>query len=235
MAAKFYAVRKGRTTGIFTSWSQCQQQVTGYPGASFKSFPTRGEAQRFLETGFVGGQADVPQKAEANAEAVAYVDGSYHAGTGEFACGAVIFYQGEAFEISQKFNDPDLAAMRNVAGEIKGSEAAIAFCLEREIQSLEIHHDYEGIAKWCTGEWKANKEATKAYRQYYLASSQRLQITFVKVKGTFEDSSGTVVDTDWTYVVGSEGLAPGETKSYRLSVPKDYTIRSCTVSILDYD
>ena len=181
MAAKFYAVRKGRTTGIFTSWSQCQ--VTGYPGASFKSFPTRGEAQRFLETGFVGGQADVPQKAEANAEAVAYVDGSYHAGTGEFACGAVIFYQGEAFEISQKFNDPDLAAMRNVAGEIKGSEAAIAFCLEREIQSLEIHHDYEGIAKWCTGEWKANKEATKAYRQYYLASSQRLQITFVKVKG----------------------------------------------------
>lgn len=36
-------------------------------------------------------------------------------------------------------------------------------------------------------------------------------------------------------VVGSEGLAPGETKSYRLSVPKDYTIRSCTVSILDYD
>ena len=67
----------------------------------------------------------MPQKAEANAEAVAYVDGSYHAGTGEFACGAVIFYQGEAFEISQKFNDPDLAAMRNVAGEIKGSEAAI--------------------------------------------------------------------------------------------------------------
>ena len=148
MAAKFYAVRKGRTTGIFTSWSQCQQQVTGYPGASFKSFPTRGEAQRFLETGFVGGQADVPQKAEANAEAVAYVDGSYHAGTGE---------------------------------------AAIAFCLEREIQSLEIHHDYEGIAKWCTGEWKANKEATKAYRQYYLASSQRLQITFVKVKGHSSD------------------------------------------------
>ena len=44
-----------------------------------------------METGFVGGQADVPQKAEADAEAVAYVDGSYHAGTGEFACGAVIF------------------------------------------------------------------------------------------------------------------------------------------------
>ncbi len=183
MAAKFYAVRKGRTTGIFTTWSQCQQQVTGYPGASFKSFPTREEAQRFLETGTTGGQVNVLQESESKAEAVAYVDGSYHTGTGEFSYGAVIFYEGKTFELSKRFSDPELAAMHNVAGEIKGSEAAIAFCLERGIQSLEIHHDYEGIAKWCTGEWKTNKEATKAYRQYYLEAIQKLQIIFVKVKG----------------------------------------------------
>lgn len=183
MATKFYAVRKGRATGIYTTWSQCQQQVTGYPGASFKSFPTREEAQRFLETGMVGQPAQVSFQSGQAAEAVAYVDGSYHVGTGEFACGAVIFYQGETFEISKKFEDPELAAMRNVAGEIKGSEAAISFCLERGVQSLEIHHDYEGIAKWCTGEWKTNKEATKAYRQYYLQAAQKMQIAFVKVKG----------------------------------------------------
>ncbi len=186
VATKFYAVRKGRTTGIFTTWSQCQQQVTGYPGASFKSFPTREEAQQFLETGIAGAGPSVPAaggKLAGAAEAVAYVDGSYHAGTGEFACGAVIFYQGETFEISKKFSDPELAAMHNVAGEIKGSQEAMIFCLERGIPSLEIHHDYEGIAKWCTGEWKANKEATKAYRAYYQQAAQRLQITFVKVKG----------------------------------------------------
>lgn len=45
---------------------------------------------------------------------------------------AVIFYQGEAFEISQKFNDPDLAAMRNVAGEIKGSERRLLSVWNRE-------------------------------------------------------------------------------------------------------
>lgn len=183
MATKFYAVRRGRTTGIFTTWSQCQQQVNGYPGASFKSFTNREEAQRFLETGNVGQSFVVPEENSEKAEAVAYVDGSYHIGTGEFACGAVIFYQEKTFEISQKFNDPELASMRNVAGEIKGSEAAIAFCLERGVQSLEIHHDYEGIAKWCTGEWKTNKEATKAYRQYYLKAAQKLRISFVKVKG----------------------------------------------------
>ena len=58
---------------------------------------------------------------------------------------------------------------------------------------------------------------------------------FVKVKGSFKNSSGTVIDTDWTYAVGSEGLAPGESKTFRMSVPKDYDIKSCSVSITDYD
>lgn len=58
---------------------------------------------------------------------------------------------------------------------------------------------------------------------------------FVEVKGAFKDRSGNVVDTDWTYAVGSEGLAPGESTTFRLSVDKDYSIDTCSVSILDYD
>ncbi len=57
---------------------------------------------------------------------------------------------------------------------------------------------------------------------------------FVKVKGAFKNSSGTVVDTDWTYAVGSEGLAPGESSTFRMSVNKKYDISTCTVSIYDY-
>ena len=30
---KYYAVRKGRIPGIYRTWSECQKQVTGYPGA----------------------------------------------------------------------------------------------------------------------------------------------------------------------------------------------------------
>ena len=58
---------------------------------------------------------------------------------------------------------------------------------------------------------------------------------FVKLKGTFRDSSDTVLDTDWTYAVGAEGLAPGESATFRLSVPEDYRIRECSVSIIDCD
>lgn len=59
--------------------------------------------------------------------------------------------------------------------------------------------------------------------------------TFVEVKGKFKDSSGTVVDTDWTYAVGSEGLAPGESVSIRLSVKKDSNISKCDLEIIDYN
>ena len=45
MAQKFYAVRKGRQTGLFTKWDDCKAQVQGYSGAVYKSFATLTEAQ----------------------------------------------------------------------------------------------------------------------------------------------------------------------------------------------
>lgn len=56
---------------------------------------------------------------------------------------------------------------------------------------------------------------------------------FVEVKGSFKDSSGTVLDTDWTYAVGSEGLDPGESTTFRLSVQKNSKITDCSVSFMD--
>ncbi len=45
---KFYVVWKGHQPGIYTNWAECQQQVSGYSGAEFKSFPTRAEAETAL-------------------------------------------------------------------------------------------------------------------------------------------------------------------------------------------
>lgn len=59
--------------------------------------------------------------------------------------------------------------------------------------------------------------------------------TFVQIKASFKDSSGTVLDTDWTYAVGSEGLAPGESSTFVFSVPKNYKITDCSISLIDYD
>lgn len=48
MQKKIYAVRRGRTTGLFLSWADCQKQVDGFPGARFKSFTDATEAWKWL-------------------------------------------------------------------------------------------------------------------------------------------------------------------------------------------
>ena len=44
---KFYAVRKGRTLGIFDNWEDCERQVKGI-ASEFKSFSTLEEAKAYL-------------------------------------------------------------------------------------------------------------------------------------------------------------------------------------------
>ena len=47
----FYAVRKGRTVGIFTDWSKASEAVTGFSGPEFKKFRSLKEATEFMEGG----------------------------------------------------------------------------------------------------------------------------------------------------------------------------------------
>ena len=41
---KYYVVWKGRKTGVFTSWAECEKQVKGFVGAQYKSFDHESEA-----------------------------------------------------------------------------------------------------------------------------------------------------------------------------------------------
>lgn len=50
-APKYYVVWKGRQSGVFTTWAECNRQVAGFSGAKFKSFPTRAEAERAYREG----------------------------------------------------------------------------------------------------------------------------------------------------------------------------------------
>ena len=67
-----------------------------------------------------------------------------------------------------------------------------------------------------------------------VTNSGNMYATYVKVKASFKDSSGNVLDTDWTYAVGSEKLSPGESKTFRLSVPYNRRINSVSVWVEDY-
>ena len=73
--------------------------------------------------------------------------------------------------------------MRNVAGEVLGSMAAVEKALELGIKSLDIYYDYMGIQMWATGEWKRNKAGTIAYYDYIQSVKDKIHLNFVKVKG----------------------------------------------------
>lgn len=47
----YYAVRKGRKVGIFSSWNECQGYVLGFKDARFKGFQTREEAEDYMKNG----------------------------------------------------------------------------------------------------------------------------------------------------------------------------------------
>ncbi|MCR1953463.1 ribonuclease H family protein [Clostridioides mangenotii] len=174
---KVYAVRSGRKTGIFSSWDECKEQVSGYKGAEYKGFKTIEEAKDYIN-----GTNNKNFEIDDNT-VEAYVDGSYEHSIKLYGSGVVILKGGEVIKtLSVKGNDKDLVDMRNVAGEIEASKLAMNYCLENEIKNLILYFDYEGIEKWCTGAWKTNKEGTINYKRYYDRIKDSLNVKFVKVK-----------------------------------------------------
>lgn len=184
---KFYAVKQGRATGIFNTWEDCQKQVIGFPNAQYKSFTSLEEAENFLNN---SSNTQILDTA-----ATAYVDGSFNINTRQFGCGLVFLHDGKEEHIFEAFDDENLVEMRNVAGEIMGSIRAMELCIERGIESLSIFYDYNGIEKWATGEWKANKPGTIMYKNFCKEISDKLKVKFVKVKGHSGDKYNDLADT----------------------------------------
>lgn len=51
MAKKYYyAVQRGRNTGVYSDWNSCNRQVSGYSGSVYKKFDTLAAAQQFANS-----------------------------------------------------------------------------------------------------------------------------------------------------------------------------------------
>lgn len=58
----YYAVHKGHKTGIFEKWADCQEQTVGFPGARFKKFDNKEDAEDFVITGKKKIEEEDPKK-----------------------------------------------------------------------------------------------------------------------------------------------------------------------------
>lgn len=200
---KYYAVRVGVVPGIYLTWGECQQNINGFSGAIYKSFDTQEEAEQFLsdERDSVL-KKDLVKRIYTDSEAVAYVKGAYNKNTNEYAYGAIIFYDGGEEHFAEKFDSVDMAKMQNIAGEIEGTKRVMRFCVDRGIKSVDIFHDNEGCAAWCTGAWKTKQEGTKEYKRYYNSIKDKVNVNFIKIKDHLSDTYNEMTDNLAKTVLG---------------------------------
>ncbi len=202
---KFYAVKVGRSLGIYGTWDECKAQVDGYPNAEYKGFARLSDAEEFVgpevlesmklsPTNFIKEEADSKEMPQDDGIVKAYVDGSYDVATGHYASGAVILTDGETIELNECYTDDAGSKLRNVAGEIKGAVLAIEYCKSHGIDELVIYHDYLGVGKWADDEWKANLDMTREYKDYIREKRKTMKISFVKVKGHSGDKYNDMAD-----------------------------------------
>lgn len=188
MAKKYYAVRVGKVPGIYLTWDDCKAMVDEYPGAKYKSFTSLAEAEAFVK-GDIESKSDkrensqIQSLVDATDKNYAFVDGSYNVATGVYGYGGFLIAQGQKYVLQGSGQEEDMASMRNVAGEILGSMAAVEKALELGLKELEIYYDYMGIEMWATGGWKRNKTGTISYYEFMQSIKDKLTVTFVKVKG----------------------------------------------------
>ena len=124
-----------------------------------------------------------------------YVDGCYDVHTGEYGYGVVVVGGDNEVLLMDSFRgDPKNAQYRNVAGEVEAAIWALNYCYCHYIPEVTLYADYEGIIKWCTGEWKCKNPLTKGYKDFYDHVSQDMKVNFVKVKSHSGDYYNELAD-----------------------------------------
>jgi ribonuclease HI len=145
---KYYVVWKGHRTGVFTSWAECSAQVSGYPGAEYKSFASRQAAEAALRAryeDFKGKPASsqgwllTPSKPILPSVCV------------DAACSGApgpVEYRGVLTESGQLLfqQGPYLDGTNNV-GEFLALVQALVW-LEKQAQSLPVYSDSENALAW---------------------------------------------------------------------------------------
>jgi ribonuclease HI len=193
---KFYAVRKGKKTGVFTSWADCKSSIDGFSGAEYRGFATEDEALEYLEMNHTGimsdntgndclvhMQQDTIQKEMPDENTLlAYVDGSYNDGMKKYSFGCVfILPDGRIYTECGNGDNPRSLEQRNVTGEMLGAMYAVKTAIKNGYKAVEICYDYQGIEAWVTGAWRSKNELTQKYSASMRQWAQNIQITFTKV------------------------------------------------------
>lgn len=207
--AKFYGVKAGLEPGVYDNWEDCKKQVFGFPGAEYKSFKTKEEAEQYVvgtpqaqQTSVQTSEPAVKQEElvvdraknfDTN-QPIAFVDGSFNADKNIVGYGVVLMENGNTHVYQGSTRDEVAASMRNVSGEVQGAMTAVSEADRMGLKNLTIAYDYQGIEAWAKGDWKAKNPLTNGYAQFMNNPFRDLQVDFQKVKAHTGEYYNEVVD-----------------------------------------
>lgn len=176
---KYYAIRKGKNPGVYSTWHECQKNL-----GTDKDYVIVDNEEEALQ--YINGQSmeEIYFDKARNANAtLIFVDGSFNIKTQEYAYGCVILTpQNQKIELNGVGNDAEASKIRNVAGELLGAMVALKWAKKNHHTKIIIHYDYEGIEKWYNKKWKANNDAPKKYQEYIKQFSD-IDVQFIKIAG----------------------------------------------------
>ena len=179
--------------GVCKTWDECKSRVEGVKGAKYQKVHDEAEAQALLNgTGVVlkpglhvftdgndrGGVGVVIVWMSENPNDDPTVVAEIATSVGRIFYGGVVSALGSAEEV-----DVALNKSRNVLAELGG--LYLALWQAPASSAITIVHDYEGIAAWMTGRWKANEPVVKAVlaRCKEIQEDKRLDLRFQWQKG----------------------------------------------------
>lgn len=191
----YYSVVKGRTPGLYRTWSGpdgAEAQIKGFDGARFKGFYDLTDALDYLrERGIQVPEHNfaVPEKKSVDADRVLiYSDGSSIQNPGPGGYGVVLFYKGRRKELSAGFR-----RTTNNRMELLACIAALRALKQRSKVALFSDSKYvvdsimNGWAqRWRLNGWKTESkklvENADLWRQL-LQELEKHEVDFIWIKG----------------------------------------------------
>lgn len=163
MKKKCYAVAVGRIRGIFEDWPAAEIQVKGFPGALYKGFAERSEAEAWLENPFHEKKRSTSSSVSTSARPsrpgaiVVHTDGGCLSNPGPGGYGVVIDTDGEQRELSGGFrrttnNRMELLAVIVALEAVRGCGRPIDLFSD---SSYVVNAVNKGWAmRWAQGGWR---------------------------------------------------------------------------------
>lgn len=180
MKIRYYAVKKGYQPGIYTSWEECEKQVKGYSGAEYKRFYSLEDAESFLGNSTLLYGLHI------------FIKGCYSDKRKVASYGYVAVKDNKIIQEASGIMDKYIEE-KNIAGELKATVEAINWAIKQGYSKVYIHYNYDGIARWATGELNANTNISRLYIDYIARIKDTIILLFIKTKsGIYHEMADTL-------------------------------------------